>query len=145
MRGWVAVAESPFKVAWPSSLTREKRSEQPSSKDAIFRSESKNAKNSLFGKEGHLFAKEGHLFLKQGHLQKREHYLRMCTNPSGTYISIPKMAYIQILSNWITSNDVREIAGIKKKQFCIPLPSELCVIIFSSNKAVSYTYGSVYR
>ena len=34
----------------------------------FFRSESKNVKDSLFGKEGHLFAKEGYLFAKQGHL-----------------------------------------------------------------------------
>ena len=56
----------------------------------ILRSESKNAKDSLFGKEGHLFAKEGRLFAKQGHLfaeedanlQQMEHHLHMCTSPN---------------------------------------------------------------
>ena len=66
LRGWVAVAESPYKKNDQSS---------PAARMHIFRSVSKNSRDSLFSKEGHLFAKEGHLFAKQEHLFAKEGHL----------------------------------------------------------------------
>ena len=62
----MAVAESPYWVAWPNGPTKKIDQSSPATRKQIFRSESKNAKDSLFGKEGHLFAKEGHLFPNKG-------------------------------------------------------------------------------
>ena len=65
----MAVAESPYRVAWPNGPTTKKNDQNsPAAKMHFFRSESKNAKDSLFVKEGHLFAKEEHLFERQRHL-----------------------------------------------------------------------------
>ena len=49
----------------PGPTAQPQKSDQSSqaAKLQIFRSESKNAQDSLFGKEGHLFAKEGLFFI----------------------------------------------------------------------------------
>ena len=92
------VGDSPYRVTWPNGPTRKKKNDQssPAARMQIFRSESKNAKDSLFGQEGHLFAREEHLFAKQEHLfakedanfQKRGDYMRICRSLIKRYNTV---------------------------------------------------------
>ena len=104
----------------------------------IFRCESKNAKDNLFGKEGHLFAKEGHLFAKRDtYLPKRDIYLQS----RDTYL--PKRdIYLQSRDTYLPKRDIylqsRDTYLHKRTQICrrgsiiCPWVRSLMVLLYDS-------------